>query len=61
MEMNGKLHTPAALHQLTIYVRDWVGLRVGLDVWSDEALGDPEINIIRQWQNVLFHRDQISE
>lgn len=53
--------TLAALHQMTIYKRNRVGPSFGLDVLGNEALEDPETNVIRLWKHMLFYRHKISE
>jgi len=46
---------------MTICKRNRVGNTIGLDVLKNEALEDPETNVIRFWKHVLFYRHTISE
>jgi hypothetical protein len=46
---------------MTLYKRNRVGPTVGLDVLKNEALEDPETNVIIPSKHMLFYRHKISE
>ena len=51
----------ATFHQMTIYKRKRMGLTFDLEVLKNEALEDPETNVIRVWKRMLFYRQKNSE
>jgi hypothetical protein len=46
---------------MNIYKRNRMGPTFGLDVLKNEALEDPETNVIRTWKQILSYRHKISE